>query len=171
MRVPEPSLAEGVKILENPTFEASKSLKQASQRKMTGKALKDVTNKMETSPIKFKPYWTEPRATHGTVTREIPVSKKKNTELGPMSLADTTTKINFTSVINGPYSARPPDLTQPIHKVGALNKPQLGATRQVSGDQEIRASSNGDRREGEILSEARERGSDVGVTGKNSNLS
>lgn len=124
LRVSEPSLAEGVKTLENPTFKAAKNLKQSFQRKTSGNAMKDVTNKMETDPIKFKSYWNGPRA----ATRDISTGKKRNTEVGPKSLVDTATKTNSNNVNNGPYSASQPEPVQSVYKLVALNKPQFEAS-------------------------------------------
>lgn len=113
------------------------------QRKITGKALKDVTNKMETCPTKFKPYWNGPRAAQ-SVSKESPNSRKADMAFGPVGLSAPTLGNYFPNGLSGPHSARPPDPAQSGYKTAVLPSSQIGASRQDNGKNGARASEKGD---------------------------
>lgn len=170
LRVSKPSLAEGVKILDNPTFETVGVSKQGVQRKTTGKALKDVTNKTVSGPIKFKPYWNGPRFTQGSF-KENSNGRRTEAVSGLVGPSSANSNVGSLSARNRQMSARPPDPAQTSYKSGSHSNPQIVESRHGSAERGVRAASTGDGEELERRPEAGDEGCEVGITGKSQNSS
>lgn len=84
LRVSDPSLAEGLRVLENPTFEENRSSKplEGSNMRLKERVTKDVTNSLNTGPPKTKPNSNGLRNGSGLTIREWRIAKKKAQEVG-----------------------------------------------------------------------------------------
>lgn len=83
-----------------------------SQRKTKERVLKEVTNKLEAGPVKFKPIRNGPRINNGSATRDGGSSEKKITNAGARGVENGPRRGVTSNLRTGPYSPHPPDPIQ-----------------------------------------------------------
>lgn len=104
--------------------------------------LKEVTNKLESSPISFKPSWTGPKIGSNVVVREGSTPKTKDHAIKACLAKLDLIKEDRLGLKAGPNSARPPNLVRLGDKKQALSVPHLVAETKRGQDERSRGSTS-----------------------------
>lgn len=111
--VSHPSIVEGMKRPVGPAQGRAGETLTMSQRLMKDKALKDITNKLETRGVSMKPTRSGLRNSNGVVIREVgPTSTWTLGNGKPNSMANGLNALKKDTVEIGHHSSRPPDPTR-----------------------------------------------------------
>lgn len=138
LRASHQSLVGGSKQVQRVGLEASGNLKgQGILRKIKERALKDVTNKLDTGPVSFKPMRNGPRVKMGIAFWKGETPKSKAQEMKDQLNEFGSVKQFGLGLRVGPNTAHHPDLNRDGDKGEALNQPQIDPVRGGVGDGQV----------------------------------